>query len=97
MEDQANGSLTMEQALRVWQGDDGVVIPPTPLRRLAALRASAEGAAAAAQAAIQVANQRQELLQRALTEACEDQGLRIPPDEQRPVDLDWVTGHVRFK
>lgn len=74
-----------------------VRVPPVPLARLRRMQAEAAGAAAAAQAAIDVANQLQGKLQVALTEACEDQGLHLAPDQNRPVDVDWMTGQVTVR
>lgn len=77
--------------------DNVVVIPPVTLRRLVALQRAAEGAAGAAQAAIDYANQKHALFQQALTDACEDLGVHTPPGERRHVkNFDQVTGRVEF-
>ena len=91
-----NGHETVDQAIDAVYAPP-VILPASAMRRLAVLRDVAKGAAEAAQAAVDIANARQAALNDALTAACEDQGVNIPADQQRAVDLDWSTGRLSFK
>jgi len=66
------------------------------LRRLWRLSLLLEGATEIAQAAVNAHTQRRAAYQQAFEAACEDAGIRIPPDNN-DVDIDWNTGDVRFK
>jgi len=76
---------------------DSVSLSQTTLKRLARLQARAEGAFAVFQAAQTAAQLAQTTLQQELTEACADEGLAIPQDNQTQVDIDWKTGEVRLR
>lgn len=69
-----------------------VTVHPNDLRRLTRLHARNEGAVQVAQAAVNAANAAQQALQQAVVEACEDQGVRIPPESA--ADINWQTGEV---
>ena len=74
-----------------------VTLRPTTLNRLRQLFAQAEGARAAAQAAVDAHTQLAQRLDVLLTDACEDQGMTIPADRREAVQIDWDTGEVSFK
>jgi len=71
-----------------------VTLRPTTLNRLRQLYAQAEGARAAAQAAVDAHTQLAQRLDALLTDACEDQGLTIPAARREAVQIDWDTGTV---
>jgi len=71
------------------------VLPPGSLRRLARLGAMAEGAAEAAQAALEVHRHQQMAYRQAFEEACENAGVTVPQGEHT-VDINWQSGEVRF-
>lgn len=79
----------------VHQEDREVQLAAATLRRIARLHARSEGANQVAQAAIEAARAAQAAVQQALAEACEEEGISIPPDTQ-PVNIDWRTGRMRI-
>ena len=70
-------------------------LPTGALRRLWRLGLLLEGAASAAQAAMNVHGQHRQAYQQAFEGACEDAGVAIPPGEY-DVQIDWASGEVRF-
>lgn len=73
----------------------GPVLSPRVLVRLGRLQARADGTAEAAQAALNVHNQRMSMYREAFEDACETAGITIPPGNH-DAKIDWTTGEVRF-
>jgi hypothetical protein len=90
IQDIDNGHAAITESIK--NATHSVIVLPNDLRRLARLHARNEGAVQVAQAAVNAANAAGAALQQAVTEACGDQGLRIPANSA--ADIDWQTGEV---
>jgi hypothetical protein len=98
MESRENGIQAIDTAIAQLAAEQKTfLLPAGSLRRVARLHARLEGAQGVAQAAINASQQAQSALQAALNEACEDEGLHVPPDGSVPVDIDWRTGRLSLR
>ena len=70
-----------------------VILRPGPLERLRILSLQVEGARELAEMNVKHFETMKRRLEQALTEACADEGMHIPPG-QAPVHVDWQTGMV---
>ena len=70
-------------------------LPPVVRRRLRILQAEVDGATKVAQAAVNAHTALRDAYQQAFVAACEDYGIDVPQGPH-DVDVDWMTGRVRF-
>jgi len=92
-----NGIARINEAINKMNHDEGNILPPAMLRRLARLHARKEGAESVAQVALNAAQAAQAALQQALNDACEEEGLEVPQGATAPVDINWATGRLRIR
>jgi len=77
--------------------ENEITLRPGVLNRLRGIFLQMEGAKLAAEGAILAHDKLRERLNQAVTDACADEGMVVPPGKHGDVDVDWESGEIKLR